>query len=116
MEIIEATLESGSDDVDPLNDEAVTLALEQGGASIDGKVKEARSRSIAEQISAMSKEDHHAVVEALKKVLGERQMGSADLEVSLFDSTLVARSLTKHSRRPFPVFFPHRVLCRFVSK
>lgn len=89
MEIIESTLETGPDDVDPLNDEAVTLALEKGIASIDGKVKEARSRSIADQISAMSKEDHHAVVEALKKVLGERQMGSADLEVRdlLFQSS-----------------------------
>lgn len=73
MAIVESAI--SSDSIDLANDQAVTLALEQSKAAIDGYVKDARSNSISETILAMSNEDPEAVVEALKRVLGERLSG-----------------------------------------
>lgn len=73
MEIVESAISSG--ELDLMNDQAVALALEQCKGAIDTYVKEARSNSISETILAMSNEDPAAVVEALKRVLGERLSG-----------------------------------------
>lgn len=68
-------------DLDLHHDQAVTLALEKSKAAIDVKVKDARSSSISEAIMSMSNEDHGAVVEGLKRALGQRLSGE-DLAVS----------------------------------
>lgn len=81
MAIIASTISSVQD---VKNDQEVTLALEQSLAAIDLKVKESRASSISATVEKMSEEDHLAVVDGLKRALGEKLSGD-DLAVSLID-------------------------------
>lgn len=81
MAIIESTI-SDSENVDLAHDESVTLALEQNLSTIDLKVKEARGSSIVETITKMSIEDHQAVVEGLKRAMGDKLSAEDLLTVS----------------------------------
>lgn len=105
MEIVQATVNTGS--IDMVNDEAVAIALEDATAAIEAQVKAARAAAISETILAMSSEDHDAVMEAMKRVLGERLAGD-DLAVRtpLSLLSLIVLVLTRRSpRRRFLEFF-----------
>lgn len=83
MELVISAISSNELNLE--NDQAVTLALEKAKAAIDISVKAARSSSISDAILTMSNEDHSAVVEGLKKALGQK-LSAEDLAVSLFFS------------------------------
>lgn len=70
LELVTAALNNDSLDLE--NDQAVTLALEACESAIALQAKKVRASAIGESILSMSNEDHAAVVDGLKRVLGGR--------------------------------------------
>ncbi|GAA5983453.1 hypothetical protein JCM11641_007854 [Rhodosporidiobolus odoratus] len=70
LDAVNAAIASPELDLD--NDLAVATALEKGKGTIAERVKALRSGSIASSIAQLASEDRSAVVEGLKRALGEK--------------------------------------------